>query len=246
MSDTVYNKDFYEDQQDGSLLSAREVWPVVFKYVRPASVIDIGCGVGTWLKALDEQHIADYLGVDGEYVRASELLIKPEKFVSHDLTRYFEAPRKFDLAISLEVGEHLPDASADQLVKTLTNAADAVLFSAALPGQTGTYHINEQWPEYWAAKFTAAGYTAIDCIRKEIWQNSRIPVWYRQNMILYVRSTLLEQPAFAALRSLADRTDPEFLTRIHPELFLFYKNKMDTLSTFEGFARFKLAPLKKK
>jgi SAM-dependent methyltransferase len=246
MSDTVYNKDFYEDQQDGSLLSAREVWPVVFKYIQPASVIDIGCGVGTWLKALGERGLTDYLGVDGDYVQPEKLLIEKGKFAAHDLTRFYQASRKYDLAISLEVGEHLPEDKADELVKTLTQASDIVLFSAALPGQTGTYHINEQWPEYWAAKFSTQGYTAVDFIRKEIWTNTRIPIWYRQNMIMYIRTELLQLPAYPHLRAIADRTDATFLTRIHPELFLYYKNKMDALSTFEGFARFKLAPLKKK
>src|SRR5690606_5564057 len=146
MSETVYNKDFYEDQQDGSLQSAREVWPVVFKYVRPASVIDIGCGVGTWLKALEEYKVGNYLGVDGDYVKSAERQIWQQKFVAQDFTRFFQAPAKVDRANSLEVGGHLLQDSADELVKSLSAASDVVLFSAVLPGQTGTYHINEQWP----------------------------------------------------------------------------------------------------
>jgi SAM-dependent methyltransferase len=243
MSDTVYNKDFYEDQQNGSLISAKEIWPVIFQYVRPKSVIDIGCGVGTWLAALNDFQITDYNGVDGDYVQPDNLFISKEKFLPHDLTRPFKASRKYDLAMSLEVGEHLPDTSADDLVRTLTSAADFVLFSAALPGQTGTYHINEQWHEYWAKKFIAQGFVAIDCIRKPIWNNTRIPVWYRQNMLLYIKRELLDNPEYSSLKILAEKTDPEFLTRIHPELFNYCSQKVAKLSTFEGFARYKLAPL---
>ncbi len=246
MAKIIYNKAFYEAQMSDSLLSAEEVWPEVLKHIKPRSVIDIGCGVGTWLKALDKSHITDYLGVDGDYVKPEALLIPKDKFIPVDLSRFYQAPRKFDLAISLEVGEHLPDQCADGLVSTLTTAADVVLFSAALPGQGGTNHINEQWPEYWAAKFAAKGYVAVDALRKPLWHNEKIAVWYRQNMILYVREALLQTPEFAALKQIASHSDPEFLTRIHPELFRYYEGKMRTLGTLEGFARFKLAPLKNK
>lgn len=246
MSDTVYNKDFYKDQQDGSLISAQEVWPVLFQYFKPKSVIDIGCGVGTWLAAIDQLGIKDYLGVDGDYVNENELYIPKERFQSFDLTKSYNPSRKYDLAISLEVGEHLPDTSSGDLVNTLTNAADVVLFSAAIPGQTGTYHINEQWPEYWAAKFAAKGFVPVDCIRKHIWSNQKVAIWYRQNVLLFVKSELLDQPSFSVLNNLAQKTDPDFLIRIHPELFEYYRTKVEALGTFEGFARHKLSPLKGK
>ena len=45
-----------------------------------------------------------------------------------------------------------------QLVATITKHGDAVLFSAAIPGQGGQDHLNEQWPEYWQKKFEVNGY----------------------------------------------------------------------------------------
>jgi hypothetical protein len=53
------------------------------------------------------------------------------------------ARKRFDLAISLEVAEHLPEGSAGALVSTLIEAAPVVVFSAAIKGQSGTNHINE-------------------------------------------------------------------------------------------------------
>ena len=151
MEQKYYNSSFYDDQQLGSYNAAKEIFPVLFEYIKPASVLDIGCGVGTWLSVLQKDYqISDILGVDGDYVNRDKLYIPPDKFQSHDLKTYFRVPKKFDLAISVEVGEHLPDSSADAFVKSLTDAADVVLFSAALKGQGGTFHINEQYPEYWA------------------------------------------------------------------------------------------------
>lgn len=243
MARTVYNKAFFDDQQDGSVRSAKAVWPVVFEYVSPKSVLDIGCGVGTWLSVLNDFNIEDCFGLDGDYVNPAALLIPKEKFQPFDLTKPYVSPRKFDLAISLEVGEHLPDASAATLVRSLTGASDVILFSAAVPGQRGTYHINEQWPEYWAAKFQAEGFVPVDCVRKQIWANTAINVWYRQNILFYVRKSLIDQNTFPKLSAAAASTDPDFLTRIHPELFTYNVNKLDSVSTLTGFVRSKLASL---
>lgn len=240
-----YDKKFYADQQAGSYLSANEILPHVFKYFTPASVIDIGCGVGTWLHVIKKEYgINTILGVDGDYVSAKELQIDEQEFKSHDLTQYYAAQKKYDLAISVEVGEHLPAASADALVDTLTHAADVVLFSAALVNQGGTYHINEQYPEYWAEKFAAKGYKAIDCIRKEIWNNEQVEWWYRQNIILYAKESILPT-LHPQLQAFAEKTDPAFLTRIHPNYLNALYSKYNTLRTFNGFIRNKLSPLKK-
>ena len=93
---------------------------------------------------------------------------------------------KFDLVISLEVAEHLPEETATTFVESLCRHGDIVLFSAAVPGQGGTGHINEQWQSYWARIFKAHGFHAVDILRPKFWNYDSLPVWYRQNMILYV------------------------------------------------------------
>ena len=163
MAKTQYDDSFYGYQMEGSVLSAREMVPMIYDLFKPQSVIDIGCGVGGWLRAFKEIcKVEDVRGVDGEYVKTDNLKIPRDKFISYDLTKFYDAGRSFDLSMSLEVGEHLPDSAADDFVKTLVKAARKVVFSAAIPGQGGTFHINEQYPEYWAEKFAKYDYVAED------------------------------------------------------------------------------------
>ena len=70
----------------------------------------------------------------------------------------------------LEVAEHIPPECADIFVESLTwGLAPVIMFSAAVPGQGGTLHLNEQWPAYWASKFAQHGYVLIDCLRPQLW-----------------------------------------------------------------------------
>ncbi len=246
MEQKHYNSSFYDDQHLGSYNAAKNVFPVLFQYIKPNSAIDIGCGIGTWLSVLQKDYqVTDVLGVDGDYVNREKLYIPSANFQSHDLKTYFKAPKKYDLAISVEVGEHLPDSSADDFVKSLTDASDVVLFSAALKGQGGTFHINEQYPEYWAEKFMKNGFIPVDCIRKPIWHNDKIETWYRQNIILYIKASVFEEQFASVLGKEKERTDPKFLTLIHPELFKYYSDTAHKLRGFGGFINYRLYLLKK-
>ena len=150
-------------------MSAEVVVPMVMELVHPRSVTDLGCGLGTWLSVFREAGVEDVLGVDGEYVRLESLEIPKERFVAHDLRQPFAAGRRSDLSMSLEVAEHLSPEYAAPFVTTLTRLAPVVLFSAAVPGQGGTEHVNEQWPSYWAQLFRERGYLPVDCLRRHLW-----------------------------------------------------------------------------
>lgn len=170
-----------------NLNAPRELVPILMSMLKPSSVLDVGCGTGTWLKAFDEKGITDYLGVDGGYVDRQMLKIPITKFVPQDLREEWSLNRKFDLALSLEVAEHLPEESADRFVKILAAHGEAIIFSAAIPGQGGQNHLNEQWPAYWQQKFERHGFYFHDVIRPMIWANERIEWWYRQNIFLLTK-----------------------------------------------------------
>lgn len=211
---TVYDRKFYEGQANTSLRSARAIVPAILEWLPVSSVCDVGCGVGTWLKAFQENGVTDVLGFDGNYVDRSMLLIEPEKFEPHDLTTPLHVDRTFDLAMSLEVAEHLPEAAARTFVASLVSLAPVVLFSAATPFQGGAHHINERWQSYWAHLFDERGYVAIDCIRPKFWNDGDVEFWYRQNSLMYVDRSKVD--AYPNLRKELSRTEYP-LDIIHPD-----------------------------
>ncbi|HEV2500457.1 MAG TPA: methyltransferase domain-containing protein [Terriglobia bacterium] len=188
-----YTKEFYQNNWEGSLRSAQEIIPIVLELVQPRRVVELGCGVGAWLSVLKSYGVEYVLGVDGDYVNREQLLIPKEQFIPFDLEKPFRIEKDFDLAIALEVAEHLPRNCSEIFVSSLVQLAPVVLFSAAVPFQGGTHHINEQWPDFWANIFSEHNFVPIDCIRKRVWQNERVEWWYAQNTLIYAKRELVEE-----------------------------------------------------
>jgi hypothetical protein len=201
----VYDRKFYRELAQ-TRDSARVILPIVFETLKPASMVDVGCGAGHWLATATELGVREVLGVEGEWVKRTELAVPKEKILFRDLTQPLVLDRRFDLALSLEVAEHLPEARARSFVKELCTAADAVLFSAAIPGQGGRHHLNEQWPAYWAELFQESGYGCHDVLRPRIWNRTDVLWYYAQNCLLFVR--------VGANDGLGEPTEP--LALVHP------------------------------
>lgn len=180
-------------------------------------MVDVGCGVGTWLKAASELGVRDLAGLDGSYVDRALLQIPPDTFTAVDLTQPFSLGRSFDVALSLEVAEHLPEASAASFIESLTRLAPVVLFSAAIPKQMGEHHVNEQWQTWWVERFSRVGYTAVDAIRPRIWDDAQVEWWYAQNTLLMVRDDVLAA-SDSLQRARAAAVGPHDL--VHPRAYL--------------------------
>jgi SAM-dependent methyltransferase len=189
---TSYTREFFDGQRDGSYRSAAVVLPIVFASSGIKSIVDFGCGVGAWLRYAEELGLSDLLGLDGEWVATDDLLISKERFRHADLTKPITLGRSYDLAMCLEVAEHLPAASAGVLIDNITKTSDLILFSAAIPLQGGTNHINEQWQDYWVDLFAKRGFAASDTIRPHVWGRSDVEWWYQQNVLLFSKG---QQPA---------------------------------------------------
>lgn len=170
-------------------ISANNFIPILLKYINlPKSAIDVGCGTGTWLKIFKNFGVKDIKGINGNYIENSFLEIDINDLVYHDLNLPYIDEKKYDLAICLEVAEHLKSESSKIFVKTLCKLSDTILFSAALPFQGVQNHINEQPIKYWVELFNKNGFIVHDYFRSIIWENENIEWWYRQNMFLVIKN----------------------------------------------------------
>jgi SAM-dependent methyltransferase len=203
----------YADWLNGSLESARIAAPLVVEAVAPSSVVDVGCGLGAWLVAFQAAGVHDVVGVDGPWVDTERLLIPRDRFVVADLRAPVDLGRRFDLALCLEVAQILAPEEAGVLVATLAGLADVVVFSAAVPGQGGIEHRNEQWPAYWAERFAAVGFAASDPFRVPLWQEPDVKWWFAQNLLCVARPEALARHPVVA-RAACPEGGP--LPLVHP------------------------------
>lgn len=188
---SVYDESFYGYIDSGALSSARVIVPDIINIFNPSSIIDIGCGTGAWLTAFMENGVKDVFGVDGDYNEFAPKILN-DNFMSADLSKSFSIDRKFDLAITLEVAEHIPETSADIFVESVCSLSDNIVWSAAVPGQRGLNHVNEQFPSYWIPKFKSLGYNCDGEFRFKFWYNDNVETWYRQNVLLFSKKLLTD------------------------------------------------------
>jgi SAM-dependent methyltransferase len=209
---SAYTETFFQGLTEQAGGSAAVVVPLLCELFEPSSVFDVGCGAGAWLAEFRRHGVEEIRGVDGPWVDPAQLSIDRACFEAVDLAKPPEADRRFDLVTSLEVAEHLPEQSARPFVEYLTECGDAVAFSAAIPFQGGTSHLNERWPGYWSDLFAERGYLAFDLVRPKIWLNAKVEFWYRQNLVVYMSEE-------RAAKSPYEPTDA-VLPLVHPDLFV--------------------------
>jgi hypothetical protein len=212
-----YDSAYFRIMDASERTSAEAIVPLVMELLRPTSVCDVGCARGGWLAVFKEHGVGRVLGIDGEYVERDQLKIEANEFLAADLDQGIPAVGRFDLAVSLEVADDLAPESAAGLVDGLIAIAPAVLFSAAVPGQGGRGHINEQWPEYWQELFHRYEYVPVDCIRPSVWHAPELNAWYKQNTLLFASRSLVD--SHERLRWEYERSADRPLSLVHPVIF---------------------------
>lgn len=174
-----YTNKYFEGISEGAIRSAK----IIMEYLSEnfKVVVDVGCGIGEWSNGNPQ-----YYGIDYR-VDKNKLLFDKSHYIDCDLNRSFPTDfQEADLVICLEVAEHLKPSRAKPLVDYLCSLSDYVLFSAAIPNQGGNGHVNEQWQTYWAKLFKENGFGCVP-IHPELRTNPEIELWYRQNIVMYMR-----------------------------------------------------------
>nr|WP_231037838.1 methyltransferase domain-containing protein [Pectinatus frisingensis] len=191
--------------------------------IHPTSVCDLGCGIGIWLHAFELfPEVKHIHGIDGAWVKNWSLEVEPDCIEIYDFEDTTNKPicvkngERYDLAICLEMAEHLSNGRADYLIDTLTSLSNVIYFSGATPCSGGMHHVNERWPSYWIHKFRKRGYVCIDYIRPKVWNQWReICYFYAEESFLFVKEDKLDQ-----YEKLSDYHQEPIIDCVHPEHFL--------------------------
>jgi SAM-dependent methyltransferase len=219
-------QDIYQDlhadqlsrEETANARSAARILDVVLEYHRPASVLDVGCGLGTWLKVARSRGISDIKGIEGAWLDPTKLQVEPHLIENMDLERPFDLKRRFDLVISLEVAEHVSADAADGFVASLARHASVVLFSAAIPFQGGHHHVNEQFLPYWVERFSRFNFKPLNMIRSKIWEDRTVLWWLRQNVLLFAEQEFIADNEH--LRRAVEEGAACPLSLVHPDVYL--------------------------
>lgn len=206
----IYN----HDKETHNTVSARIIVPDLIEMFKPSSVLDIGCGLGEWLKVFQENGVSDVQGINNPQARSEDFYVSKEHIMFLDLNNPEKLDRKFGLALCLEVAEHLSYDKSSELIDFICDCSDIIIFSAAVPFQGGDNHFNEQWPEYWAQKFLKNDFVFLDVLRLRYWERREVRWWYKQNIFVAIRKDRAQKE----FSDLLNKNSPH--AYIHPELYL--------------------------
>jgi SAM-dependent methyltransferase len=223
----IHQRAFFTPRVEGASRSASVMVPLILKlFPQITSVADLGCGTDIWLRHFKAAGVPRVLGLDGRPAGDGLLLLERNEFHSADPAAPLDVAERFDLATSFDVAQHLPPSAACTFVANLCRLSDTIVFSAAIPGQSATLHVNERWPSYWAEIFDAQGYAVFDLLRPQVWYDRRVEWWYAQNTLVFLRrdrQDLMEQLRVVA----AERGGGPALDLVHPRCFERFRRSQE-------------------
>lgn len=216
----MYDFNWHQMHGDLTLSSAKAVVPALCSIFNPDSVLDIGCGDGRWLSCFSECGVRSLAGIDGPWTATEKLVIDPNNFSVRDVSQPIDFGRRFSLAMSLEVAEHVSPLSSEIFVDNMVRHSDVILFGAAIPFQGGFRHINERWQSEWSSAFAAKDFQTFDLFRGTLWNRTDVAVWYKQNMLVYVNRKRPDLISMAANFCKANAIAELPLDIVHPERYV--------------------------
>jgi cyclopropane fatty-acyl-phospholipid synthase-like methyltransferase len=190
--DMIYDSEYYANIIEGpAIRSAKTISNSIFASFAPTRVVDVGCGTGALLEALRGRGCKVF-GLEYSVAALKYCGERGLEVAKFDLEKdVIKQNWHFDVAISMEVAEHLPKIMADRYVGILTALAPIIVFTAAPPGQEGTDHVNLQPKEYWIQKFLQRGFEHAEALSLHTankWKGAGdVEFWYYDNLMIFRR-----------------------------------------------------------
>lgn len=168
----------------------KPIGAAIFELFHPKSILEFGCGDGNLTRVLQKEGIS-ITALDG-FSQPDFSKFRNISFHKLDLNNVETVNnfiktngKKYDLAICMEVAEHLKPEVSENLIEWLASSADRVIFSASVTMQGGEGHINCRNRLFWNDLFEKKSFFLNDVIRKSIRKFPDVGIWYRLNTLVY-------------------------------------------------------------
>ncbi len=168
-----------------------KVGKYLYSELKPNSVLDLGCGVGSYLEGFLNAGCKDLLGIELNFSKAKKYIVDNiSSFIKKgDATIDLNLNRKFDCVISFEVGEHIEPDGTEIFIDNLTWYSNKyIILTAAPPGQRGTGHINLRNRDFWVKAIVSKGFLyQEDLVKKyrRAWKKFNVRKYIINNLMIF-------------------------------------------------------------
>ena len=186
---SLYDEEFFEWHVTHARKYSMRTMDWYIQKSKPDSVVDFGCGIGSYLEAAFDYGIK----IKGYEISWEAIIHTPERIRPYIEYRDCTEPINagiFDTVISFETAEHIEPEGTNQFILNLVNATGkTLLFTAAPLGQGGTGHINCRPKEFWIMELSDL-LIYNDVLTGEIseaWEKLGAPWYIVKNLMVFSR-----------------------------------------------------------
>lgn len=160
-----------------------------FRYLadrdRPASVLDIGCGSGAYLKYFATRGTEAIRGVDS--IDGKFGYLQPNEYTRVDLERPLDLSDTFDLVICTSVIDNTSPHLERVLVDNIAgHASKHIVFCGERHGESRAAHVNSQTIAHWLDLFQSAGW--YPCLFDTLALRSLSTLsWFRTGLVVFIQ-----------------------------------------------------------
>ena len=161
-----------------------------FRYIadkyHPQQVLDIGCGLGGYIRMFQEWGTPEVLGVDGSL--PSDQFLSDGNFLHHDLNQPLDLQRTYDLVLCITAIESIDAQTQEKVLEIIhRHSKDRIVFAAAEPNQQDSGYKNLSPLSHWLEAWQRLGWVP-DVFDSLAVRSLSTYSWLRRNLIVLVRA----------------------------------------------------------